>query len=326
MESLIDKIYKQIGENDYNQDVSDWLSAGLLPLNKIVSGRFHGGLPVGRITEIYGGASSGKTLMATMAMIETQRRGGLAVFLDYEHAFSLRRAIKLGLSDDKTLWIYKQPNTAEEGFGVMEFVANTIRTEYPEKFVTVVIDSVAAMQTKEELETGYGEGNMRTRLSLAACMSQSLKKIAGMVSKTNVTLLFLNQTRDNPGIMFGEKEGTTGGNALKFYASTRVKLTKGKKVKSPDDQIVGEHVTAQVVKNKVYEPFGQTEYLSHFQQGIALDESHLMFLQEKKLLGETKGWLELDGKKYRYSDLAAQMRTDAEVKAKVMGLFETLES
>ena len=202
---FIDKIYKEIGESDFNQDVKDWLSTGLLPLNRAISGKYDGGFPVGRITEIYGGASSGKTLLATRACIETQAKDGLAVFLDYEHAFSLSRAKSLGLLDEKYMWIYKQPQTAEEGFRIVEFIANTVRQENPDKFVTVIVDSIASMVTKEELETGYGESNMRTRLSLPAAMSESLKKIAPVVSKTNITLIFLNQTRDNPGVLFGDK-------------------------------------------------------------------------------------------------------------------------
>jgi len=320
--SFIDEIYKKIGGSDINQDVSDWLDTGYLPFNYIVSGKYMGGgLPVGRITEIFGAESSGKTLLATMAMIATQKKGGIAVFLDYEHAFSISRAKQLGLLADKDKWIYKQPETAEDGFKIIEVIANAIRGEDSKKYITVVIDSVASMVTKEELEADYDEGNMRTRLSLPAVLSSSLKKVAGLVNKTNVTLIFLNQVRDNPGVMFGEKEVTGGGRALKFYASVRIKLSKVGKINDNDGGIIGEKVVAQVVKNKVFEPFKSCGYISNFKDGIDLELSHINTLSELGKLGNKKGYVEFMGKSYRASQLANMMKTDGEVKKAVLDLF-----
>ncbi len=289
-------IYKQIGENDANQDVVDWLGTGLLSINEMLSGKYDGGFPVGRITEVYGGASSGKTLLATMAMIETQKKGGLAVFLDYEHAFSIGRGRKLGLSDNTNDWIYKQPDTAEQGFTIIETIADMVRKADTEKFVTVVIDSVASMVTKEELETDYGAENMRTRNSLPMLMSSSLKKLVAMVNKTNITLIFLNQTRDNPGVMFGSKEKTAGGNALKFYASVRVKLRKGQKIKEGKDT-VGENIHAETVKNKTFDPFRQCEYITHFKNGINLEYSHVDLFVEKELITKAGAWFSMDSER-----------------------------
>jgi protein RecA len=320
MSSIIDKIYKQIGGNDCNQDVSDYLSTGFLPLNKIISGKYNGGFPVGRITEVFGAESSGKTLLATMALIETQRRGGIAVFLDYEHAFSLSRAKKLGLTDDKESWIYKQPDTAESGFAMIEAIAKAVREVDSEKYITVVIDSVASMPTKEALDTDFGDENMRTKISLPMVMSTSLQKLAPLVSKTNITLIFLNQTRDNVGVMFGSKEKTTGGNALKFYASTRIKLSKTQKVKE-GDKIIGEMVTAQVIKNKVFEPFGACEYLTNFAEGIDLQLSHIEDVKNRGLLGDTRGYVEFDGKKYRVKELTNLMKEDEEVYNKFLNEY-----
>jgi len=318
---FIEAIYKEIGECDFNQDVRDYLSTGLLPLNKAISGRYDGGIPVGRITEIFGGPSSGKTLLATMACVETQKRDGLAVFLDYEHAFSLSRGIKLGLSDDKYKWIYKQPSTAEEGFRIVEFIANTVRKDYPDKYVTIIKDSIASMVTKEELETGYGDGNMRTRLSLPAVMSESLKKIAGIVSKTNITLIFLNQTRDNPGIMFGDKTTTPGGNATKFFASLRIKLSKTGKIED-GGEVIGENVKAQTVKNKIFEPFKECGYVTHFTNGINLEMSHIEDLDKRGLLGDTKGWVALpSGEKFRKKQLAELCRERPEVYETLLSLY-----
>ena len=321
---FIDKIYKEIGASDLNQDVSDWLSVGYLPLNKAISGKYSGGLPVGRITEIFGAESSGKTLQATIAMIETQRRGGLAVFLDFEHAFSIRRARTLGLDDDPKKWIYKQPETAEQGFSIIELIANMVRESDSEKYITVVVDSVAAMMTQEELDTGYGEGNMRTKLSLPAVMSTSLKKLGKLVSKTNITLIFLNQTRSNPGVMFGDKEKTTGGNALKFYASTRIKLVKKGKVKD-GEEVIGENVEAQVIKNKVFEPFGVANYIGHFKEGISLAMSHMVALFEMGKLGSSKGWYEWEGKKYRAKELEALLKSDSAEYEAFLEMFDDAE-
>lgn len=317
----IEKIYKEIGESDYNQDVSDWLNSGYLPLNKAMGGRYDKGFPVGRIIEIYGGPSAGKTLLATSACIETQKRGGLAIFLDHEHAFSISRAIDLGLQNDRNNWIYKQPNTAEESFKIIEFVSKTIRAEHPDKMVTIVIDSVASMVTQAEFDTEYGDENMKTRLSLPVLMSTSLKKLAPILSKTNTTLIFLNQTRDNPGVMFGEKTSTPGGNSLKFYASLRIKVSKGAKVKEGDD-VVGENVTATIVKNKVYVPYKTANYITSMTHGINVDRSHIEALKELGRLGDTKGYLEFNGKKYRLKELEQLMGSDSSIKSEILALFE----
>lgn len=324
MEDWIKNLHQVTGGNDFNQDVNDWLSTGYLPLNMAMSGRYDGGFPVGRITEVYGGNSSGKTLLATMAMIETQRKGGLAVFLDHEHAFSIARAQQLGLSIEPQHWLFKQPMTAEEGLGIVETVCKLVDAKESKKHVTVVIDSVASMVTKEELETGFADGNMRTRLSLAAAMSSGLKKVVGVVNKYNVALIFLNQVRLKPGVIFGDNESTPGGEALKFYASMRVRLEKGAKVKESSDpkaDIVGEVVRANVVKNKVYRPFRRAEWTSDFTFGIELDVSHVNALVSMGKLEEKSGYIAFDGKKYRVKQLAQKMKDEPGVRAKIMGVF-----
>lgn len=319
--TYIDKIYKEIGESDSNQDVRDWLSVGYLPLNRAISGRYDGGLPVGRITEIFGAESSGKTLQATEALIETQRKEGLAMLLDYEHAFSVMRAKGLGLNTDKNCWIYKQPESAEVGFKIIEFVANEVRRVDPSRYVTIAIDSVASMVTEAELAAGYDEANMKSRLSLATVMSDSLKKLAGLVNKTNITLIFLNQTRANVGVLFGDKEKTTGGNALKFYASVRIKLVKKEKIKDDTGKITGESVEAQIIKNKVYEPFNTAQYQGSFREGIDLEASHVDALKERGLLGDKSGWVVFKDKSYRQKELIELLKKDKEAYAELVALF-----
>jgi len=319
--SVIDKIYKEIGENDLNQDVKDWLGSGFLPLNECISGKYDGGFPVGRITEIFGAESCGKTLLATMALIETQKKGGIAVFLDYEHAFSLSRAKQLGLNDSKDQWIYKQPETAEDGFKMIEAIANAVRDADSSKYITVIVDSIASMMTKEELDADYDESTMKTKLSLASVLSASLKKLASLVNKTNITLILLNQIRDNPGVMFGEKEKTSGGRALKFYCSTRIKLSKIGKIKD-GDKIIGEKVVAQIVKNKVFEPFKTCEYISNFKDGIDLVGSHIAYAKDLGLLGSTKGWVEWAGKKFRENELINALKDNEEEYNKLLQIIK----
>ena len=268
--------------------------------------------------------NSGKTLLATMAMIETQRKGGLAVFLDHEHSFSIARAQQLGLSIEPQHWLFKQPMTAEEGLGIVKTVCELVDQKGSAKHVTAVIDSVAAMVTKEELEAGLDGGNMRTRLSLAAAMSSNLKKVVGIVNKRNVTLIFLNQVRLKPGVIYGDNESTSGGEALKFFASTRIRLSKGPKVKEssdPKSEIVGEKVHAKVVKNKVHRPFQQVEWTSDFTFGIDLDTSHVEALVAMGKLQSKAGFIEFEGKKYRQRQLVAYMKDEPGVRARIIGMF-----
>lgn len=319
-----DDIVANIGENDSNQDVKDWLSCGFLPLNKAISGRYDGGFPVGRITEVFGGESSGKTLLATMALIETQRKEGVAVMLDYEHAFSVSRAEVLGLDTSKGKWIYKQPDTAEKGFTMLDTVCVAVNKNNPDKHVTVVIDSIAAMMTEEEMKAGYEAANMKTRLSLSVVMSTCLKPLSQLVNKTNVTLIFLNQTRSNPGVMFGDKETQPGGKAMKFYASVRGKIRKGKAVKD-GDEIIGEEVFVKIIKNKVNPPFREAVYHSSFIDGIDLETSHLLAAKELGLVETSGNYLIWDGKKSYPKVLAAMMKGAPAEYAKLLALFKDEE-
>lgn len=321
---MLKNLIEELGPSDFNQDVSSWLNTGYLPLNKIISGKYHGGIPVGRVTEIFGGESCGKTLLATMAMMSTQQLGGAAILLDYERAFSVSRAHQLGMSIDDDCWFYKQPLTAEEGFYIIDTIAETVRKNQTTKHITVVVDSIASMVPKSVVETGYDDLNMKTNLSLAMLLSSALPKVVNTINKNNITLIFLNQVRDNPGVMFGEKEKTPGGKAMKFYASLRVKLTKRGKVKD-GDVIIGENVQAEVVKNKVYEPFQNTTYLSNFSVGIDLVVSHINHAVEQGWLGTSKGWVDWDGKKMRPNILVETLKNEPEAYSQFLTLFKDVE-
>ncbi len=320
-QNYIDQLYKEIGENDCNQNVTGFLSTGILPLNKAISGNYQGGIPIGRITEIFGAASSSKTLIATYALIETQRKKGISVFLDYEHAFDVERAKSLGLEVSKERWIYRQPLTAEDGFKIIEKIISIIRSSDIKIPITVVIDSIASMVTSVEFEAGY-DSNMKTKLSLASFLSVALKQIAGKASKLNITLIFLNQTRQNPSVMFGSNEYTAGGNAMKFYASVRLKLVKGKQIKNEDKIPIGEILTAKVEKNKISTPFKQATCISDYEVGIDIVATHISYLKNLSMFGNTKGWLEFEDKKYREKEFIQICRNNKEVYNKILGLFK----
>ena len=321
MSDFIEELYKEIGSNDCNQSVTDYLDTGILPLNKIISGKYTGGIPVGRITEISGAASCGKTLVATMALIQTQIKKGMAVFLDYEHAFDVERGKTLGLVTSKNKWIYKQPTTAEDGFEIIEKIIGVIRKSDTKIPITIVIDSIASMITKAELDAKY-DPNMKTRLSLASFLSSALKQIASKASKFNITLIFLNQIRENPSVMFGDKEYTAGGNAMKFYASVRIKLVKGKKIEDAEKNIIGETITAKIEKNKIAPPFQKTIYISDFSMGVDLETTHINVLEEMGLFGKIKGYVEFEGKKYRKKELVDLCRQDKKLYQKLLSLFK----
>ena len=270
-------------------------------------------------SQIFGAESSGKTLIATKIMAHTQRMKGFAIFLDFEHAFSLPFGMRLGLSNDPKLWYYRQPTTAEEG---LDIVYKACATADKDGRITVVVDSVASMVTAESLEGGLEGANMKTKLSLAALLSQQLPVLAQKIHNSNSTIIFLNQTRKNPGVMFGDKESTTGGMALKFYASTRIKLSRMGKEKDDDKNIIGEKVNCSVIKNKIHRPFEEANYVVHYTEGMNIELSHILDLKARGLLGDTKGWLMLGKDKFRLDDLVKLAKSDPKVNKELLDMFK----
>ncbi len=245
-----------------------------------------GGYPRGRIIEIYGPESSGKTTLALHAIAEAQKAGGIAAFIDAEHALDPTYARKLGVDTDE-LWI-SQPDSGEQALEVAESLVRSGAVDI------IVVDSVAALTPQAELEGDMGDSHMGLQARL---MSQALRKLTGILAKSKTTIIFINQIRMKIGVMFGNPETTTGGNALKFYSSVRLDVRKIETISKGADEFIGNRVRVKIVKNKVAPPFRKVELDLYFNEGISYAGGLLDGALKHGLLEKTGSWYSYNGEK-----------------------------
>jgi len=276
---------------DAPTNVKDWVSTGNAMLDVAISNRPYGGLPVGRITEITGLEQSGKSLLSAHLLAETQRKGGVAVLIDTETAVSREFLEAIGVDISKLLYV--SVDTVEGIFEACETIIEQVRKGDKDRLVTIVVDSVAAASTHKELEADYGKDGYAT--DKAIIISKAMRKITNMIGRQSIALIFTNQLRQKMNAMFGDPWTTSGGKALAFHASVRVRLKNMGQLKA-GDRIVGIKVRCQVIKNRMGPPLRHADFDIFFDRGIDNYGGWLSVMKDSKLVKQGGAW-------YEYTDI-----------------------
>ena len=280
-------------------DVTDWISTGSTILDLAVSNKPDGGLAAGRITEINGLEGSGKSLIGAHALAATQKKGGLAVYIDTESAVSSEFLQAIGIDTENMLYVHLE--TVEEIFDTIETIVTKIRESDKDKLVTILVDSLAAASTKVEMDSDFDKDGWAT--AKAIVISKAMRKITQLIARQRVCLIFTNQLRQKLGVMFGDPWTTSGGKALPFHSSTRIRLKNVGQIKDTKKNTIGIKIRAQVIKNRLGPPLRSADFSLYFDKGIDDFGSWLEVLKGHKLIKQAGAWYTLedqDGKEHKF--------------------------
>ena len=311
-----------LDEGSSPTDVTGWISTGSSMLDLAISNKAYGGIAVGKITEINGLEGSGKSLIGAHILAETQKQGGIAVYIDTESAVSTEFLEAIGI--DSTKMLYVQLETVEEIFEAIENIITKIRESDQDRLVTIMVDSLAAASTKVEMEADFEKDGWAT--SKAIIISKAMRKITQMVARQQVALIFTNQLRQKLGVMFGDPWTTSGDKALPFHASTRIRLKNGGQIKDTKNHTIGMKVKAQIIKNRLGPPLRTAEFQLYFDRGIDDFGGWLSVLKEHKLLKQAGAWYTLEdhkGKeiKFQSKEWNEKLDTDDDLKKYIYELI-----
>ena len=270
-------------------DIKDFVSTGSTMLDLAISNKPNGGIAVGRITELNGLESSGKSLLGAHMLAETQKKGGVAVYIDTETAVSTEFLESIGVDVQSMLYLHLE--TVEDIFAAIEEIVAKVRESDKDRLVTILVDSLAAATTKVELEAEFDKDGWAT--SKAIIISKALRKITQMIGRQRVALVFTNQLRQKLGVMFGDPWTTSGGKALPFHASTRVRLKNKGQIKDKKNHVIGMTILAQVVKNRLGPPLRSCEFPLYFESGIDDVGSWLKVMKDHKIVKQAGAWYTL---------------------------------
>ena len=298
-------------------DVTDWVGTGATILDLAVSNRPDGGLAAGRITEINGLEGSGKSLIGAHALASTQQKGGLAVYIDTESAVSSEFLQAIGIDTNTMLYVHLE--TVEDIFDTIETIVTKIRESSKDKLVTILVDSLAAASTKVEMDADFDKDGWAT--SKAIVLSKAMRKITQMIARQKVCLIFTNQLRQKMGVMFGDPWTTSGGKALPFHASTRIRLKNMGQIKDTSKNVLGMKTRCQIIKNRLGPPLRHADFNLYFDSGIDDMGSWLTVLKEHKLVKVAGAWYTLE---YKGKDIKFQSKDFEKKLEEVDGLQEHL--